>query len=92
MERVGAQVNHDLVDLGGNDEDRMEVAANTIKYGAHDYIVKNETAFHKLEIAVNNIATIKKLKDSHGFQKTMSTVVWVLLLILIGYVIYLRFS
>ena len=73
-------------------QDRMEVAANTIKYGAHDYIVKNETAFHKLEIAVNNIAKIKKLKNSHGFQKTMSTVVWALLLILIAYVIYLRFT
>src|ERR1700733_7385411 len=30
-------------------QDRIEVASNTIKYGAYDYIVKNETAFHKLE-------------------------------------------
>src|SRR5437773_1544824 len=33
-------------------QDRIEVASNTIKYGAYDYIVKNETAFHKLELAV----------------------------------------
>lgn len=73
-------------------QDRMEVAANTIKYGAHDYIVKNETAFQKLEIAVKNIAGMKKLKHSHGFQKAMSTTVWILLLLLVGYMIFLRFS
>ncbi|MDP4220683.1 MAG: response regulator [Bacteroidota bacterium] len=73
-------------------QDRMEVAANTIKYGAHDYIVKNETAFQKLEIGIKNIAVLKKLQKSHGFQKSMSTVVWFLLIALIGYVIYLRFS
>src|SRR5207247_736055 len=28
--------------------DKTEIASNTIKFGAYDYIVKNETAFHKL--------------------------------------------
>jgi DNA-binding NarL/FixJ family response regulator len=73
-------------------QDRMDVAANTIKYGAHDYIVKNETAFQRLEIAIKNITDVLKLRKSHGFQKSMSTTVWILLLVLIGYVVYLRFS
>jgi DNA-binding NarL/FixJ family response regulator len=73
-------------------QDRTDVAANAIKYGAHDYIVKNETAFHKLELAVNNLITIHHLKRSHQAQKMMSKFVWLLLFLLIGYVIYLRFN
>ncbi len=73
-------------------QDRMEVATNTIKYGARDYIVKNETAFQKLELAIRSVLSYAELKKSHGFQKTMSTVVWVLLFLMIAYMIYLRFS
>ena len=71
-------------------QDRMEVASNTIKYGAYDYIVKNETAFHKLELAVTQLANLRTLKKSHGFQKTLNLVFWVLVLGLFAYVIYLR--
>jgi two-component system, OmpR family, response regulator len=71
-------------------QDRMEVASNTIKYGAYDYIVKGETAFHKLELAVRQLASLRTLKKSHGAQKTMNMVFWVLVLALVGYIIYLR--
>jgi two-component system OmpR family response regulator len=71
-------------------QDRMEVASNTIKYGAYDYIVKNETAFHKLELAVTQLANLRTLKKSHGFQKSLNLVFWVLVLGLFAYVIYLR--
>lgn len=73
-------------------QDRMEVATNTIKYGARDYIIKNETAFQKLELAINSLVSYNELKKSHGFQKTMSTIVWGLLLAMLAYMIYLRFS
>ena len=73
-------------------QDRMDVAANTIKYGAHDYIVKNETAFQRLEIAIKNIADHRNLKKSYGFQKAMSRFVWAILFALIFYVLYLRFQ
>lgn len=71
-------------------QDRIEVASNTIKYGAYDYIVKNETAFHKLELALGQLANLRTLKKSNGFQKTMNMVFWVLVVALIIYVIYLR--
>ncbi|SRR5581483_9700070 len=71
-------------------QDRIEVASNTIKYGAYDYIVKNETAFHKLELALTQLANLRTLKKSNGFQKAMNWVFWALALGLIGYVIYLR--
>ncbi len=71
-------------------QDRIEVASNTIKYGAYDYIVKNETAFHKLELAFTQLANLRSLKKSNGFQKAMNLVFWVLALGGIGYLIYLR--
>src|SRR5947209_20635834 len=71
-------------------QDRIEVASNTIKYGAYDYIVKNETAFHKLELAVTQLANLRTLKKSHGFQKSLNVVFWVLVVALFGYIIYLR--
>src|SRR4051812_32504182 len=30
-------------------QEKAEIAANTMKYGAWDYVVKNESAFHRLE-------------------------------------------
>ncbi len=71
-------------------QDRMEVASNTIKYGAYDYIVKNETAFHKLQLAVTQLAALHEIKKSHGFQKSLNLFFWALVFALIGYVIYLR--
>jgi DNA-binding NtrC family response regulator len=41
-------------------QDKIDVAVNTIKYGAFDYIVKNESAFHRSENVIFNI--IKRLK------------------------------
>src|SRR3954470_7931746 len=36
-------------------QEKAEIAANTMKYGAWDYVVKNESAFHRLEILIKNI-------------------------------------
>lgn len=44
-------------------QDKIEVAVNTMKYGAFDYIVKNESAFHRSENVIFNI--IKRLKLMH---------------------------
>ncbi len=71
-------------------QDRIEVASNTIKYGAYDYIVKNETAFHKLELALTQLENLHSLKKSNGFQKSMNLVFWVLVLALFAYIVYLR--
>ena len=50
-------------------QEKAEVAANTMKYGAYDYIVKNESAFHRLEILFNNILGHVELKKNLGTQK-----------------------
>ena len=50
-------------------QERAEIAANTMKYGAYDYIVKNENAFHRLEIVVKNVLGNTQLKKTAGTQK-----------------------
>jgi two-component system, OmpR family, response regulator len=60
----------DVVMISG--QDKIEVAVNTMKYGAFDYIVKGEGAFHRAEKTVFNIYRFHKLKDSAArYRKLM---------------------
>lgn len=69
-------------------QEKAEVAANTMKYGAYDYIVKNESAFHRLEIIFNNILGHVELKKNLGTQKFFNTLLVVLVVaMLIGIVV-----
>ena len=64
-------------------QERTEVAANTMKYGAWDYIIKNESAFHRLEILVNNILGHVELRKNLGSQKFFNRLLFVLIIALI---------
>jgi two-component system OmpR family response regulator len=41
-------------------QEKIEIAVNTMKHGAFDYIIKNESSFHRSENVIKNI--IRKLK------------------------------
>jgi two-component system OmpR family response regulator len=69
-------------------QEKTEIAANTMKFGAYDYIVKNESAFHRLEILLNNIQGQATLKKNLGTQKIFNTILAVLAVALIlGFII-----
>lgn len=69
-------------------QEKAEVAANTMKYGAYDYIVKNESAFHKLEIIFNNILGHVELKKNLGTQKFFNAILLIVVIaMLIGMVV-----
>jgi len=69
-------------------QEKTEVAANTMKYGAYDYIVKNENAFHRLEILLTNIRGHASLKKNLGTQKIFNTILAILFTALvIGFII-----
>ena len=69
-------------------EENPEIAVNTIKYGGYDYIVKNENAFHRLEILLTNIFTHGELKKNLGSQKFFNRLLAVVLLaVIIGLII-----
>ena len=71
-------------------QEKAEISANTIKYGAYDYIVKNEAAFNRLEIVINNIIGHSDIKKNLGTQKFFNTILVVLMVVLIVGFILMR--
>ncbi|MFH2142932.1 MAG: response regulator [Bacteroidota bacterium] len=65
------EINNKIVVLMLSSQDRIDVAVDTIKYEAFDYIIKNESAFMKVQITLNIIKKelsliwkLKQLKNS----------------------------
>jgi len=53
-------------------KDRIEVAVNTMKYGAFDYIVKGESAFYRAENVIFNIIRRLKLQGQASLYKKLA--------------------
>ncbi|MFM2206450.1 MAG: hypothetical protein RL213_425 [Bacteroidota bacterium] len=70
-------------------QDKIDVAVNTIKYGAFDYIVKNESAFHRSENVIFNIIKRLKLMQEARLYKRLTMLLGVALLAMIVAVIVL---
>jgi DNA-binding NarL/FixJ family response regulator len=70
-------------------QERTDVSASIIKYGAYDYVVKNQESFHRLEIIVNNILSglqVKRELNSH--KKSVRAMVVIVAVIIIGLVLF----
>lgn len=80
--------NGEVVMLSG--QDKIEVAVDTMKFGAFDYIVKGESAFYRAEKAVFNLYKLAKLKRDAGFYRTLTIAFGAALLLMIILVIYLK--
>ncbi len=50
------QINPDIYIIFLSGQEKIEVAVDTIKYGAYDYIVKNQSSFLRLENCLTNIS------------------------------------
>ncbi|RYD55833.1 MAG: response regulator [Sphingobacteriales bacterium] len=65
-------------------QDKIEVAIDSMKYGAYDYVVKGETAFSRMENILNNVSELHKVRAINGaFKKTivfLSVVIGVIIL------------
>jgi DNA-binding NtrC family response regulator len=69
-------------------QEKAEIAANTMKYGAWDYVVKNESAFHRIEILVNNILGHVELKKNLGTQKFFNRLLaFIVIALIVGLII-----
>ena len=73
-------------------EDKAEVAANTMKFGAYDYIVKNESAFQRLSLVLNNISGHATTKKNLGAQKFFNVMLLLVVIATIIGLIFLRMS
>jgi two-component system OmpR family response regulator len=80
----------DVVMLSG--QDKIEVAVNTMKYGAFDYIVKGESAFYRAEKAVFNIYRFKKLQGNAAKYRNLTFLLAGGVALLIILVMYLQLT
>lgn len=71
-------------------QDKIEVAVNTMKYGAFDYIVKGEGAFYRAEKAVFNIYRYNKLAGNAKRYKNLTMVFGIGMVVMIAIVIILN--
>lgn len=73
-------------------QDKTEVSANTIKFGAYDYILKNDSTFDKIEIILNNIISKQQLKKNLGTQVFLNWLLGVLLLTIVAVYLFSRLT
>ena len=59
------KVNPNIEFLFLSGQDSIDVAINSMKYGAYDYIVKDEMALKKLVVKINKIISINNLQKSN---------------------------
>jgi two-component system, OmpR family, response regulator len=70
-------------------EDKLEVAINSMRNGAYDYVVKGESAFNKIEKVINNLGERHRSEVIQIAQKrTIYFLVGVICLIIAGGIIY----
>ncbi len=78
----------DVIMISG--QDKIEVAVNSIKYGAFDYIVKGEGAFYRAEKAVFNVYRYNKLRDDAKYYKRLTLWLGGAIILMIGIAIVLQ--
>jgi DNA-binding NtrC family response regulator len=53
-------------------QDKLEVAVDSMKHGAYDYVIKGETAFSRMQNIFNNLEELQGLKESNnGYKKVV---------------------
>jgi DNA-binding response OmpR family regulator len=68
-------------------QEKPEVSANIIKYGAYDYVVKNQQSFQRLEIIINNILNSRNQKGGAKSQKTTINILIGVIILLLGVIV-----
>jgi len=72
-------------------QDKIDVAIDSMKYGAYDYVVKGETAFSRTENILNNISELHKVKTINKAYKRTITLLGLAIGLIIALAIYLYF-
>src|SRR5690606_20068488 len=72
-------------------QDSLQVAVDSMKYGAYDYIVKGETAFSRTENALNNVSELHKMRVINNSYKKTIVFLGVIIGIIILIALYLNF-
>jgi two-component system OmpR family response regulator len=72
LKKMKAQYpNTEVIMLSG--QDKLDVAVDSMKNGAYDYVVKGETAFSRMENVINNIIELHSIKSANNNYKKVIT-------------------
>ncbi|MBN9481824.1 MAG: hypothetical protein BGO70_14750 [Bacteroidetes bacterium 43-93] len=72
-------------------QDKIDVAIDSMKYGAYDYVVKGETAFSRMENILNNVSELHRMKTINGAYKKTILFLSVVIGIIVIVALYLFF-
>lgn len=70
-------------------QDKIEVAADSMKFGAYDYVVKGETAFSRMENTINNVSELHKMKTINSAYKKVVIFMAIAIIAIVAFAIYL---
>ena len=73
-------------------QDKIEVAIESMKHGAYDYVIKGETAFSRMENILNNIIELHSYKESSGTYKKIITLLCVALALIFLISLYMVYK
>lgn len=75
-------------------QDKINVAVDSMKYGAYDYVIKGETAFSRMENILNNVSELHKVKTiNSAYKKTITFLsVAIVLIIVLSIALYFYMS
>ncbi len=69
-------------------QDKLEVAVDSMKHGAYDYVIKGETAFSRMENIFRNIDELTNLRSVNANYKKMVTFLGVVIALIVAASIY----
>ncbi|MBA3705930.1 MAG: response regulator [Bacteroidetes bacterium] len=73
------QVKPEVIAIMVSGQDKMQVAVETMKYGAFDYVIKNENAFLRVQNAVKNaIHNIMITRELKNYKRWMRVILGIL--------------
>lgn len=70
-------------------QDKIEVATESMKFGAYDYVVKGEAAFPRMENILNNVSELHKAHTINSAYKKTITFLAVVIVLIVILAIYL---
>ncbi len=73
-------------------QDKLDIAVDSMKYGAYDYVVKGETAFSRMENVMNNVSELHITKTVNKAQKKVIVFLSVVIGLIILLSIYLYYT
>lgn len=72
-------------------QDKLEIAVDSMKYGAYDYVVKGEAAFSRTENVLNNVSELHKIRAVNKAYKNTIILLSVGIGLIILFSLYLFF-